>query len=447
MSTGTKTRVTELKDALKTKLAALDEFAEKGIKIEDGNVEVKSADATYYQKLHAEAKSIETLLRNEMWGTQTKSWLDGNTDGSFAMQAAAAEAGEKGLQPFVQYKSVGQMFTESAEFKSYITGGKHGQSGGFDIGVGDITQLRSFVEKKDVYGAMTPQVINQGLGTVVQFDPLVPRGHRPTRVRDLFPVAQTNANLIDYFQVLGFLENQGDGGAAPVADYSSGQFGLKPRSNLNFNPAQAPVRTIAHWEAAHRNILDDVPQLIATINNELLYGLQLQEDFQLLNGDGTVENLKGILNTEGINIYVAPANELGSDTLRKAATLSMLANYPSTGYVLHPSDWEHIELQKGTVSGGGDGQYMLFTNIAVGAQAMVWRQPVVETSAMTQGTFLSGAFGTAAQVYDRQQALIRVAEQHADLFARNAVAILAEERIALAVKRPEAFVKGTFNMP
>jgi hypothetical protein len=39
---------------------------------------------------------------------------------------------------------------------------------------------------------------------------------------------------------------------------------------------------------------------------------------------------------------------------------------------------------------------------------------------------------------------IRIAEQHADLFVRNAVLVLAEERIGLAVKRPESFVKVTF---
>ena len=40
---------------------------------------------------------------------------------------------------------------------------------------------------------------------------------------------------------------------------------------------------------------------------------------------------------------------------------------------------------------------------------------------------------------------IRVAEQHSDFFIRNAVAILAEERLALAVKRPESFVEVEFD--
>ena len=59
--------------------------------------------------------------------------------------------------------------------------------------------------------------------------------------------------------------------------------------------------------------------------------------------------------------------------------------------------------------------------------------------------FLVGAFGTGAQLYDRQAASVRVSEQHSDFFVRNAVVVLVEERMALAVKRPESFVVGTFD--
>jgi len=293
--------------------------------------------------------------------------------------------------------------------------------------------------RKDIYGAMNPLSMDRVFGSI-QFDAPVPRGHRALRVRDLFPSVTTTANLIDFFRVMGFVG--GDPGAAgSVKDYNAGNFGLKPKSQLVFEPDQAPVRTLAHWEAAHRNVLDDVPQLQAVINSELMYGLQLEEDRQILLGSGVNEELLGILNTTGVQTYTQSGAEQKSDALRRAATKAIIANYAPTGYVLHPYDWEDVELQKGS----GDGQYMLVTNIAVGAQAQVWRQPVVETPAMPEGKFLTGAFGLGAQLYDRQQANIRIAEQHSDFFVRNAVAILAEERLALATKRPESFVKGTFS--
>jgi HK97 family phage major capsid protein len=260
---------------------------------------------------------------------------------------------------------------------------------------------------------------------------------RTSRVRDLFPVTTTTANLIDYFRVTGFTNN-----ASPVPERASGAFGLKPQSTLTFAPAQAPVRTIAHWEAAHRNVLADEPQLQALINNELLYGLRLTEDDQILNGTGTSEDLLGILKTSGIQLYSqssGPNSDNKADAIRRSATKIMLAYYEATGAVVHPYDWEDIELSKDSQN-----RYLFMMNVAVGMQQTLWRMNVVDTPAIAEGTALVGAFGLGAQLYDREQANIRVAEQHADFFVRNAIVVLAEQRLALAVKRPESFVKVTF---
>jgi HK97 family phage major capsid protein len=64
---------------------------------------------------------------------------------------------------------------------------------------------------------------------------------------------------------------------------------------------------------------------------------------------------------------------------------------------------------------------------------------------MHEGEFLTGAFGLGAQIWDREQANVRISEHHADYFTKNMLAILAEERIALTVYRPESFVKGVFT--
>ena len=120
--------------------------------------------------------------------------------------------------------------------------------------------------------------------------------------------------------------------------------------------------------------------------------------------------------------------------------VSFLAYYEPSGVVLHPNDWEDIELTKNT-----QGTYLFSVSMQVGGEARIWRMPVIDTPAMPEGTALVGAFGTGAQLYDREQASIRISEQHADFFVRNAIVVLAEERLALAVKRPESFVKIDFD--
>lgn len=423
-----KSRVVELKSALTKRLDAIEEGMNLGVKVDGSNVEVSTDTADKIRSLMSEASEIKGLLAAEMFGAETKAWMDEPVGSSVALDAPVK----------MSRKTLGEMFTDSQEFKALISSGGATMAAPFEVEVNDLPRTG----QKDVWAGNGSASYTRNMGTI-QFDAPVPRAFRRMRVRDLFPAVTTSANLIDYFKVTGYAAGGEGGNAASVADYDTetSTFGLKPKSNLQFQSRQAPVRTIAHWEAAHRNVLDDVPALQGVINNELLYGLQLEEDRQILSGSGDNEELLGVLNTSGIQTYtMASSGEQKADALRRAATKVMLAYYEPTGYVIHPYDWEDVELQKGD----GDGQYMLVTNVAIGAQAQVWRQPVVETPAISEGTFLTGAFGLGAQLYDRQQANVRIAEQHADFFVRNAVAILAEERLALAVKRPESFVKGTF---
>ena len=301
---------------------------------------------------------------------------------------------------------------------------------------------------KDVYSAL-PTGTPGSFGTI-QRDPIVTPPTRTKRVRDLFPSRSTTAAVIEYFRQTGFttIASPTTNSASMVADRNSGNtaFGLKPQSSFSFVGEQAPVRTMAHWEAAHRNVLADEPQLRSIIDNELMYGLRLREDQQILTGAGTGEDLTGILNTAGVQQYswssgsTVPVDDTKADALRRAATLAYMAYYEPTGIVMNPQDWEDIELTK-----DAQGQYLIAVSVAMGGEPRVWRMPIVDTPAMAVGTALVGAFGTGAQLYDREQASIRISEQHSDFFIRNAIVILAEQRLALAVKRPEAFVEVTFD--
>jgi HK97 family phage major capsid protein len=260
------------------------------------------------------------------------------------------------------------------------------------------------------------------------------------RVRELFDVQQTTSNMIEFFRVTGFTNN-----AATVAERNDANtaFGVKPQSAMTVAGAQAPVRTIAHYEVAHRNVLEDEPTLRGIIDNELLYGLRLVEDDQILNGNGSGQNLTGIRNTSGIQTYSWSAGTAGDnriDAIRRGITKSLLAYYEPTGMIMHPNDLEDVELSKDANS-----QYLMLMSVAMGAESRMWRLPIVSTPAITEGKVLLGSFGIGATLFDRMEGNIRVSEQHSDFFVRNAVAVLAEERLALAVKRPESFVEVDFD--
>lgn len=428
-----------LRELLATKAAEADSFTKNGIKDESGkgDLVVSAENARKFREVVGEMKEIRGLLADLGEFDEVKSYLDDPGSAPLAARQGAAQ-----IMP-AQYKSVGARFIESAEFKGRNSG-TGVMPNAFQVDE-DLTSL----EKKDIYTAAGGTLTRFSFGRVEQ-EPIVQRPYRTDRVRDLFPVANTNANLIEYLRVLGYLDGENNARTVPEreTDAVDSPFGLKPHTRLKLSPAQAPIRTIAHYELAHRNTLDDEPQLRSIIDTELLYGLRLVEDDQVLNGDGTGENLLGILRTPGIQQYPGPGlgygqtgtpvkeNDTKVDAIRRAATRVMLAYFSPTGVVLHPFDWEEMELTKDK-----NLNYILAINVAIGAEKRIWQMPVVATPAMNQGTSLIGAFGLGAKIYDRQQSNIRVAEQHDDLFVRNAVAILAEQRVGLTVSRPESFVR------
>jgi HK97 family phage major capsid protein len=427
-------RLSELQSALRAKMADNKTIADS-FKVEEGTVVVSTEQKTAFDKNMSDIREIKGLIDGLEQMEQVSSWGSEEARSSVAAEAAMIA---RELSPR-EAKTLGEAFLESAEFKS-LQGGKNGAN---MISPWQVKgSLTHGYNVKDVYSAL-PSGTPGSFGTI-QRDPIVTAPTRTKRVRDLFPTRTTNAAVIEYFRQLGFTTaGGGTNNAASVAERSGSSFAAKPQSSMVFSGQQAPVRTLAHWEAAHRNVLSDEPQLRAIIDNELMYGLRLLEDTQILNGDGTGENLTGILETSGIQTYDWSAGAVGdlkADAIRRAATLSFLAYYEPTGVVMHPNDWEDIELSKDS-----NGQYLVAVSVALGGEPRLWRIPVVDTPAIAEGTALVGAFGTAAQLYDREQASIRISEQHADFFVRNAIVILAEQRLALAVKRPEAFVAVTFD--
>lgn len=427
-------RLRELQTALRAKTAANKELADS-FEIVDGTVVVPTEKKDFFQSNMKDIREIKGLIDDlnvlkdvENWGAHPE--VD---------SIAAAIAAGKSVAG-VSAKTLGELFLDSPEFKA-LQNGKAGANmpSPFLLQKGNIGAMWG-MEQKDVYSSMPGGTIT-AFGSVTR-DPMVFQPKRTRRVRDLFPQRTTTSAVIEYFRMTGFTN-----AASTVAERDGSAFQLKPQSAMTFVGEQAPVRTIAHWEAAHRNALADEPQLRGIIDNELLYGLRLEEDNQILNGSGTGEDLMGLLTVTGTQSYAwssgatAPVSDNMADAIRRAATLSFLAFYEPTGVVLHPSDWEKIELAK-----DANGQYLVAVSVALGGEPRVWRMPVIDSPAIAEGTAVVGAFGTGAQLYDREEANIRISEHHSDFFIRNAIVILAEERLALAIKRPESFVIVDFDM-
>lgn len=251
-------------------------------------------------------------------------------------------------------------------------------------------------------------------------------------VRDLLRTIPINTSSVDYAVQATRTNN-----AAPVAEAAP-----KPYSDFTWSQATVVVRTLAHLAKITRQAMDDAPRLMGEIDSEMRYGLGYVEERQFLYGTGVGQNLFGII--PQATAYAKPAGYVDAkgsyiDVLRLAMLQSSLALFPADGIVLSEGDWAIIEMTK-----DANGGY-LFANVQGNVSSRMWGLPVVATPAMIAGDFLTGNFQMGATVYDRMGVEVLISTENVDDFEKNLATMRAEERVAIAVKRPGAFVKGTFS--
>ncbi|ECD3753753.1 phage major capsid protein [Salmonella enterica] len=252
-------------------------------------------------------------------------------------------------------------------------------------------------------------------------------------IRDLIAPGRTSSPAIFWVQQTGFTNK-----AAVVAENTT-----KPYSDIAFATKITPVTTIAHMFKASKQILDDFAQLQSTVDAEMRYGLKYVEEQEILFGDGTGVHLHGIVpQASAFSAEFKVEQQNGIDDLRLAMLQAQLARFPASGHVLHFIDWAKIELTKDTL-----GRYILANPSGLTGPTL-WGLPVVATEATAfKGKFLTGAFNAGAQIFDREDANVVISTENADDFEKNMISIRCEERLALAVKRPEAFIYGSFTVP
>lgn len=313
----------------------------------------------------------------------------------------------------IQTKGYGAQLCESDQFKSYQARGAQGSVR---------IELKAITSASGSAGGL---IVSQRETDVVD----IPK-RADIILRDLLTVMPTETSSVDYPK-----QSVRTNAAAPVPEGTA-----KPYSNYGWTRANATVRTIAHMAKLTRQAMDDAPRLQAEVDAEMRYGLALAEDGQILLGDGTGENLYGLM--PQATAYALPTGATAPttpiDKLRAAMLQAVLGLYPAEAFVLNPVDWFNIEILKDSAGG------YIFANPLAMASPTLWGKPVAPTQSMTVGNFLTGAFKQAATLYDRLTPEVLISSENVDDFEKNLLSMRCEERVALAVKRPAALIKGTF---
>ncbi len=281
----------------------------------------------------------------------------------------------------------------------------------------------------NVKATLTTGVASGGAIDVPTRDATVGLPQQRLTVRNLLDVISISTGSVEYASQT----------TRPTAAGMVAEAAAKPESAIDWELKTTSSKVIAHWIKASRQILEDAPQLRDLIDSELRYGLALTEEEQLLSGDGTGANLLGMI--PEATAYADPlslASPNMIDMIGTAVLQSALADFPATGIVIHPADWWRMRLLKDS-----DGKYILGDPQAV-IQPSLFGLPVVATKSMAVDKFLVGDFRSAGTLYDRWAPRVEVGYVNDD-FTRNLVTVLAEERVAFAIKHGEALTYGDFG--
>lgn len=323
--------------------------------------------------------------------------------------ASFKHAGEKQPQPEGPLKTLGEMFTDSTAYKDL-----RGQNG-----------PQATLTVKNVKTLMTttagwaPESTRSGV--------VVPDAQRQLMVRDLFPEVRTSQAAYVYMEETTHTNNAAE--AAEAGTYAESALALTQRS--------VPVQKVATFLPVTDEQLEDVDGIQSYIDSRLGYMIGARVDSQLLVGDGTPPNIKGVNNASGIQTQALGA-DVTPDAIHKAMTLIRVTGRANpSGIVMHPNDWQDIKLLRSS-----DGQY-IWGHPSMVAPDRIWGVDVVITDAQTEHTAIVGDFRGYSLLVMRRDVEIQVSNSHSTYFIEGKQAIRADMRLAAVYLRGEAFCKVT----
>lgn len=247
---------------------------------------------------------------------------------------------------------------------------------------------------------------------------------RPLVVADLFSTGAITGTVLQY-PVFDELEGNAkmveETGAAPQVHWKDPTW------------KQDKIGKVASFFGISEDMMDDLSWVIGEINDAAQYDLKLQEESQLLSGDGSGNNLTGLFNR---GIQTMDKDELSdADRLSKAALqITTTTNFQADAYVMNPLDFWKL-----TIAKDANGNYL---NLTDGAK--LWNIPTVATAAITEGTALVGAF-KSAKVLRKGGLVVKMTDSDTDDFLHFKQKCRVSERLGLQVKYPKAFVKVTLG--
>jgi HK97 family phage major capsid protein len=331
-------------------------------------------------------------------------------------------------EPVQEMKTLGQALYESKSVQAFINEGQKN--------ITSEIKWSPLVEKKTL-------LTETGYPpAVVRDDLIVPTAVRnPNSVIDLFDVIQTDQYQYKYLEETTFTNN-----GAEVAEG-----GAMGESALAFTEQTENIRKFGVSIPVTEELLADVSAVQGYLDSRLRTQLNLRLDSQLLNGDGSAPNIRGILNKSGINTfdyssYAGNLKRIGQ-VYQAITEIRKDAFVEPDAIIMHPSDWNDVvtEVNAVTTSGSLNPLFVGAGMMSGAPTASMWGVPVIASTAIGAGTALVGAFGggQAVHIVSRSGIEVAMSDSHDDFFTKDKVMMKASLRLGFPIYRATAFCSIT----
>lgn len=308
-------------------------------------------------------------------------------------------------EEMTEFRSIGEYVAETIK-------GKASAKEKFDVTTPDF---------KAAAPMTTPSSIQPALTDV---DTRIVEGYRrPLLIADLFSTERISGNALTYFVESGTVEG------APAATNEGAK---KPMVSFGDPTAKTvALKKIASYMKESSELVEDAPWLADAINGR---GMYLHEMI--------VENY--LLDTLAGTSGIGTGSSLTADGIFAAMmTVQNNSGFPADAIVINPADYQTLRLAKDSNNQyyGGGYFYAPYGNDGIVEQPPLWGLRTVVTSAVEQGKAYVGAFKMGGSIVRKNGVTVNIANTNEDDFIKNLVTVLIEERLALAVRRPAAFVE------
>ncbi len=250
---------------------------------------------------------------------------------------------------------------------------------------------------------------------------------RQVRLLDVITIGSTDSDTVEWTAETTHTDN------AAETPYGTSA----PESAYGWTKQSTGVKRVPHFVPATKGAVADGGQLQTLLQNNLQGGLRRRVESQVYNGDGTGENLKGILQFSGLG-SISRGTDTRFDAVHKAITNVRLNYFDEPTVIgIHPTDFENVILEK-----DANGNYVHGRAASEGTVQTIWGLVPVVSPVFASGTPLVGDYSQAT-LWVRAGLSIAMSDSHQDFFIKGLIAILAELRCAHAVTQAKAFCKVT----